>query len=281
MHRFAFLLLLAIPASAQEPVELKLKFTKGQTWKMELSADMSGSGGDATKEAGVGRPLVKSGWSLKEAWTDLCEADAEGQPTAVKRTWTSAKVSLARQGGEAAGQEGAVAKLEAKPKEAACVVTVAKGKLPAPVEDMLAKGPIEALTLLLPAGPMKPNEEWKIAKAQICQFHRLMAAGLVGGLFTSNMDGLLKDMKNGGATGHGCEVSAKITEVTKTDATIEFAGLVADGSGKVEIKGTLKWVVTKGRPSELSWSAMREVMANDELGTKTWKEEWKFTKSWK
>ncbi|KAF0240605.1 MAG: hypothetical protein FD180_4847 [Planctomycetota bacterium] len=277
----AVFLFFTAAASAQETVDLKLKLTKGQSWKVELSADMTGSGGDDKKEPGIGRPLVKDGWSLREAWMDVCEADAEGLPTALKRTWSSAKVSMIGRGGEAAGQEGATAKLEAKADEPACTVTVSKGKLPRPVEDFLAKGPIEPLTLLLPAGPVKPNEEWKVSKARICQFHRLMATGIVGGIFTSGFDGLLKDMKNGGEAGHGCEVSAKITAVTKTEATIEFAGAVDDGNGKVEIKGSLKWIVTKNRPSELTWSAKRENKANDELGTKAWREEWKFAKNWK
>jgi hypothetical protein len=268
-------------AFAQEPVELKVKFTKGQTWKVDQSADMGGTGGDMAKEPGVGRPLVRAGWSVKESWTDLCEADTDGRPTAVRRTWTSAKIALARQGGDAAGQEGAVAKLESKGAEPTCTVTVSKGKVPAPVEDMLARGPVEPLVLVLPAAAVKPGEEWKVPKLQVCHFHRLMAAGLVGAGSTSSFDGLLKDMKNGGPAGHGCEVTGKIKEVTKTDATIEFAGAVDDGNAKVEIKGTLKWILAKGRPSDLSWTMTREVRANDELGTKTWTEEWKFVKAWK
>lgn len=283
MNRIALGLvsLLSAAALAQEPVDLKLKFTKGQTLKVEVTGDMSGSGGHPDKPAGVGRPLIRNAWTLKETWTDLCESDVEGKPTALRRTWTAAKVSATGKGAEAAGQEGAVARLEAKEAEPASVVTVTKGKLPAPVEDMLAKGPLEPLTLLLPAAPVKPNEEWKIARAQVCQFQRLMAAGFVGTAFTASFDGILKDMKNGGEAGHGCQVTAKIAEVAKTEVIIEFAGSSNDGNGKVDIKGKLTWIVAKGRPSELSWSMAREVLANEELGTKSWKEDWKFTKSWK
>ncbi len=283
MHRFvaALLLFLSTAAFAQAPVEIKLKLPKGQSWKVELSAEVAGTGGKMEAVAGQGRALVRDAWSVKEAWTDVSDADVEGRPTALKRSWTSAKVSAVGKGGEAAGQEGATVRIEAKDKEPGCTVAVTKGKLPTPVEDMLVKFPLEPATLLLPAAAVKLNDEWKIPRAVVCDFHRSMCIGLLGGLFISNLDGLIKDMKAGGESGHGCEVTAKVTEVTKTDVTITFEGAADDGAIKMGIKGTLKWNVSKGRPAELAWTVSRIAKANDEMGTKGWTEDWKLAKSWK
>lgn len=273
------LLLLSPLAFAQAPVELKLKLPKGQSWKVELTAELAGKGGKMDAEAGKGRALVRDAWSIKEAWTDVCDAETDGRPTALKRMWTSAKIAAIGKGGEAAGQEGVTAKLEAK--DAGCTITVAKGKLPAPVEDMLAKYSLEPAVLLLPAAAVKLNDEWKISRAQVCDFHRSMSVGLLGGLFISNLDGLIKDMKAGGESAHGCEVTAKVTEVTKAELTVTYAGSADDGAILIDIKGTLKWNLAKGRPAELSWTMSRVAKANDEMGTKGWNEDWKFAKSWK
>lgn len=281
MRPFAAFLAVLLPAAAaaQQPVELKLKLPKGQSWKVELSAELTGKGGKSDAQPGQGRALVKDAWVIKEAWTDVGDGETDGKLTAVKRNWTSAKVSASGKGGETAGQEGATVRLEAK--EGGCAVTVAKGKLPTPVEDMLPKYPFEPVTLLLPGAAVRVNETWKVGKGQVCDFHRAMSVGLLGGLFTSALDGLIKDMKAGGDAGHGCEVTATVTEVTKAEVTIKFAGSADDGAIKIDVEGTLKWNLTKGRPAELTWGMKREAKANDELGTKGWSEEFKFTKSWK
>lgn len=281
MRRLAAVLALFFPAAAvaQQPVELKLRLPKGQAWKVELTAELVGKGGKPEAQPGQGRALVKDAWVLKEAWTDVGDAETDGKLAAVKRSWTSAKVSAIGKGGETAGQEGATVRLEAK--EGGCAATVTKGKLPTPVEDMMPKYPFEPATLLLPANAVRVNETWKIGKAQVCDFHRAMSVGLLGGLFTSALDGLIKDMKAGGEAGHGCEVTATVTEVTKTDVTIKFAGSADDGAIKIDVEGTMKWNLAKGRPAELTWSMKREAKANDELGTKGWGEEYKFTKAWK
>ncbi|MCE9584279.1 MAG: hypothetical protein K8T20_17470 [Planctomycetes bacterium] len=287
MHRFALAaLFLTAPLfvsaeAAPEPVEMKLKLAKGQSWKVEQTLEMTGTGGDISGTPGKHMPFVKGAWVLKESWTDTVDVDADGRPLTVKRLVAASKAGMAGRTAEPTTAEGVTLLIEEKEKEPNSHVSAAKGKMPQAIADVLARGPVDPVSWLLPTAAVKAGDTWKINAQWVCQFERITAASMAGAAHTTDFSAMLQDLRAWGETVNGCEVTAKVASVDKNEAVIELQGESGMGTAKTVVTGKLRWSVPKGRPVQLDWTRTRTVMANEETRSKGYTEEWKLVKSWK
>jgi hypothetical protein len=92
---------------------------------------------------------------------------------------------------------------------------------------------------------------------------------------------MLNDLRSWGETVNGCELTAKVASLDKSEAVIEYTGTTGTPAAKTEITAKLHWSVPKGRPLQLDFSRSRTVLANEETRTKGWSETWKLSKTWK
>jgi hypothetical protein len=280
LRTLAATLLAASLAPGEDAVELKLSMKKGASMKVEQTVDVNGTGGKPSGTPGRELPFVRGAWSLKEAWTELCDADVDGRPAAFKRTWTSSKSGLTGRGLEPNAQEAAAATIEPK-DDGTCRVAATKGTVPPGLLDVLLRGPADPVLILLPKAAVKAGDEWKIPASEISRFYRLAASGLAGASRPGDFAKLLEEFKSTKDSPEAQEITARLAAVAKGEATIEFSGQRDDGSAMTDVKGTLKWSVARGRPIQLDWSMKHEMRANDELRTGPWSETFKLARTWK
>jgi hypothetical protein len=231
----------------------------------------------------VEAPLVRGSWQVKDEWTDSFVSVADGKPVKVRRTWTASKTSSSTKGKAVSGMEGSVIIFEERDKAPALVATVEKGTPGKHTVDVLCKGPMDTVLMLLPSAPLAVGASFKVPSATVDRFLRQICAiapsadrGSVGDLAK-----VIESLSAEKESLRAVELAAKLVSVQKDEALIEYAGTMPKGLGTTEIKASLRWNVATGKPVRLEWSAKRVVLPNDDLRSDGYTENITLTRTWK